>query len=147
MRAAASADAAHMAEIDARVSMSPRSEKQFQRVCDNTTLAGERALLWQEATQVAGFVVISAVFDEANIHNIAVAPDYQKRGIGGALLQAALEFMAVGGITRCLLEVRESNLAARALYGQFGFELDGVRPRCYPTEQGREDAMLMSRQE
>jgi ribosomal-protein-alanine N-acetyltransferase len=44
-----------------------------------------------------------------------------------------------------MLEVRESNVAARALYENNGFVIDGVRPQYYKMQQGREDALLMSR--
>ena len=62
-----------------------------------------------------------------------------------ALLLAALDRMSEAGLQRCMLEVRESNLAARALYENNGFIVDGVRPRYYRTDQGSEDALLMSR--
>jgi [ribosomal protein S18]-alanine N-acetyltransferase len=44
------------------------------------------------------------------------------------------------GAKRVYLEVRPSNLAARALYGSLGFAETGVRPRYY----GDEDALLMT---
>jgi ribosomal-protein-alanine N-acetyltransferase len=50
------------------------------------------------------------------------------------------------GVRRCLLEVRESNTAARGLYETLSFQLDGIRKNYYPTTTGREDALLMSRQ-
>ncbi|MCZ6831549.1 MAG: hypothetical protein O7F73_18545, partial [Gammaproteobacteria bacterium] len=45
---------------------------------------------------------------------------------------------------RCLLEVRCSNGGAIALYRKHGFTEDGVRKNYYPTDGGREDALLMS---
>jgi ribosomal protein S18 acetylase RimI-like enzyme len=64
--------------------------------------------------------------DEFEILNLAVAPESRRRGLGRALLLAAL---ARGG--RWFLEVRESNAAARALYGSLGFREIGERRAYY----------------
>ena len=42
------------------------------------------------------------------------------------------------------LEVRSSNVAARALYESLGFSETGLRPKYYATPDGREDAILMT---
>jgi ribosomal-protein-alanine N-acetyltransferase len=93
----------------------------------------------------SGFLIYSRLLDEANIDNVAVSPHYQGRGFGRALLLTALDNMCAIGLKRCMLEVRESNVAARALYENNGFVIDGVRPLYYKMQQGREDALLMSR--
>ncbi|AMX01663.1 ribosomal protein S18-alanine N-acetyltransferase [Microbulbifer thermotolerans] len=88
--------------------------------------------------------VISSLFDEAEILDIAVAPDWRRRGIAGALLQRLIAGLP-RQITRVLLEVRASNVAALSLYRKLGFYEDGVRKNYYPAEGGgREDAVLMS---
>jgi [ribosomal protein S18]-alanine N-acetyltransferase len=46
----------------------------------------------------------------------AVAPRFRRQGIAGLLLRNELKRRAI-----FYLEVRESNTAARALYGKFGF--------------------------
>ena len=69
----------------------------------------------------------------------------QQRGLGLALLQAALRHMRAAGMRRCLLEVRRSNRAARGLYRGAGFDEDGTRKNYYPAAAGREDAILLSR--
>jgi [ribosomal protein S18]-alanine N-acetyltransferase len=49
------------------------------------------------------------------------------------------------GAQRVLLEVRQSNAAAQALYRALGFRTDGLRRRYYPASASqREDAVLMS---
>ena len=50
------------------------------------------------------------------------------------------------GAVRMFLEVRESNARARKMYTSFGFEETGRRKNYYPTENGREDAILMTAQ-
>ena len=48
------------------------------------------------------------------------------------------------GAVSVWLEVRESNVRARAIYERYGFSVLGRRPGYYPAPQGREDALLMS---
>ena len=86
----------------------------------------------------------SAVLDQASIHNIAVRPQWQRQGLGRALLEACLDVMRDAGLQTCLLEVRASNAAALGLYGELGFTLDGRRRDYYRVPSGREDALLMS---
>jgi [ribosomal protein S18]-alanine N-acetyltransferase len=146
IRPACPADAGSLAAIDAGVSFSPWSERQFAVVCGETGGQRENALVVDEDGLLHGFVVFSQVLDEGSIHNIAVHPAHQGRGLGRLLLASAVAQMRRAGATRCLLEVRQSNKPARRLYEGNGFELDGVRKNYYPTEGGREDALLMSRE-
>jgi ribosomal-protein-alanine N-acetyltransferase len=48
------------------------------------------------------------------------------------------------GAQRIFLEVRPSNLAAKALYCRFGFRELAVRPGYYPALDGREDALVLT---
>lgn len=144
-RPAAPGDAPALAALDRLVNPSPWSESQFSDVCATQAGAGtERALVILADTQALGFVVFSRVLDEACIHNIAVHPSRQGGGMGRLLLGAALQQSLGEGATRCYLEVRASNGAARGLYEKFGFQLDGLRKKYYTTAAGREDALLMS---
>lgn len=102
------------------------------------------ALVWSHGGEIAGFLACSWVLDEATLHYVAVRPLSQKCGLGRTLMSAAMTDLKNRGINRCLLEVRESNLAAQALYHSAGFDLDGRRADYYPAKRGREDALLMS---
>jgi ribosomal protein S18 acetylase RimI-like enzyme len=65
-----------------------------------------------------------------NVHDLAVLPSHQRRGIGRALLHEAERHAAKRGCVKVTLEVRADNARARALYGAFGFgdfELAGAR--------------------
>ena len=105
----------------------------------------ERALVLEECGQVVAYLLYTLVIDEATINSIGVDPLARGRGLGGQLLAAALDRIRREGATRCLLEVRRGNRAARALYEGRGFTVDGVRKNYYPAAGGREDAVLMSR--
>jgi ribosomal-protein-alanine N-acetyltransferase len=81
------------------------------------------------------------ILDEAHITNIAVHPDFRRRGIGHKLMVALMCQALARGARRMTLEVRVSNLAAQALYAQLGFRPSGVR-RGYYMDTG-EDALVM----
>lgn len=144
-RLAVPADAARLAALDALVNPSPWNENQFAAACDAGANGGECALVIESDGQLQGFVVYSLVLDEACIQSIAVAPSQRGRGLAQSLLHAALRRARAGGAVHCHLEVRASNEAARCLYEKLAFERVGVRPGYYPTRNGREDALLMSR--
>ena len=80
--------------------------------------------------------------DEAHVVNFAVLPERRRSGIGFDLITHALRDMHLRGIRWVTLEVRTSNLAARALYEYLGFSEVGTRVGYYPDNQ--EDAVVMS---
>lgn len=94
--------------------------------------------------KMAGFAITQIVLDEASLFNIAVDPDFQRRGYARQLLEHLIDELAARGVLTLWLEVRESNLPAIALYEQLGFNQVSRRPRYYPTATGREDALLMA---
>jgi len=79
-----------------------------------------------------------------HINNVAVEPRRRRRGVAGALLEAALDHGRLGGARRAFLEVRASNRAAQSLYRRFGFQAAGVRKRYY--DHPFEDAVIMRRE-
>lgn len=94
----------------------------------------------------AGIAAVMHVLDESELLEIAVQPAMQGRGYGKALLARAIALARRNGAVRMFLEVRESNARARKMYTSFGFEETGRRKNYYPTENGREDAILMTAQ-
>lgn len=93
-----------------------------------------------------GIAAVMHVLDESELLEIAVQPAMQGRGYGKALLAQAIALARRNGAVRMFLEVRESNARARKMYTSFGFEETGRRKNYYPTEDGREDAILMTAQ-
>lgn len=89
----------------------------------------------------AGYGEIRIVADEAQIYNIAIAPEYRKQGIGEALLMHLIEAGRERGCALVTLEVRAGNEAAMALYKKLGFREVGRRKGYYA--KGGEDAVLM----
>lgn len=96
--------------------------------------------------QISGFSLMRVVADEAELLLIAVDPDFQHRGIGGALLDDFVNFATAQGARRLHLEVREGNIAI-ALYEGAGFTLAGRRRDYYHGPGGeKRDALTLSRE-
>jgi len=96
-----------------------------------------------EAGQPLGFLVAWHVVDELHVLNVATAPEARRRGIGSALVEAALAYATSGGVRLVLLEVRRSNEPAIRLYEKHAFDVTGVRERYYSDND--EDALEMQR--
>jgi [ribosomal protein S18]-alanine N-acetyltransferase len=92
-----------------------------------------------------GYFIAMPGADEWHLLNICIAPTWQGQGLGTALLAAVAAEGRARGMARLLLEVRASNVRARALYARHGFVEDGLRRAYYPGAGQREDAVLMSR--
>jgi [ribosomal protein S18]-alanine N-acetyltransferase len=78
--------------------------------------------------QIAGFLVSRAVgSDEHEILNLAVSPQFRRRGIASHLVQSLLE----GLRAPVFLEVRASNRTAIEMYKSLGFKEIDRRPQYY----------------
>lgn len=145
VRSACPADLPSLVRVDELASLNPWSEAQFSGSCQPDG-EGETALVVDKQGEIVGFLIFSAVLDEASILTIAVDPQCQRQGVAAQLISSGVAAMAKRGVKVCYLEVRESNHAAQALYIKFGFSRDGVRKNYYRSGDGREHAILMSRQ-
>ncbi|MCD4621909.1 ribosomal protein S18-alanine N-acetyltransferase, partial [Proteus mirabilis] len=94
---------------------------------------GERYLNYQLTVEgrMAAFAITQVVLDEATLFNIAVDPDFQRRGIGKALLEHLIDELEKRGVLTLWLEVRASNVAAIALYESLGFNEATIRRNYY----------------
>jgi ribosomal-protein-alanine N-acetyltransferase len=93
--------------------------------------------------RIVGFAAFHQVIDEAELHNIAIDPLYQRKGIARALLMAGIRGLRESGVCRLFLEVRASNQPALAFYTSAGFRILSPRRDYYhdPTE----DALVLAR--
>ncbi|MCW8880236.1 MAG: ribosomal protein S18-alanine N-acetyltransferase [Kangiellaceae bacterium] len=96
--------------------------------------------------KVVGYLFYSKVFEEIELTNIAVDFDYQGQSIGGQLLKQLVDFAYATQSLHIFLEVRASNTGAITLYQNVGFIQTSLRKNYYPTQRGREDAVLMTLQ-
>lgn len=80
---------------------------------------------------VLGYVVASAQDMHGHIISLAVRPKCRRQGIGSDLLSSLLERLRSIGVEKVMLEVREDNLAAAALYEKLGFGRSGSISQYY----------------
>lgn len=94
--------------------------------------------------QLVAYCVAQPGYQETHLLNLTVAPQHQRRGHGRALLLALAGWARERGDAALWLEVRQSNVAGRALYAGAGFDEVGLRRGYYPdAQQKREDAVVM----
>nr|WP_312578816.1 ribosomal protein S18-alanine N-acetyltransferase [Sedimentibacter sp.] len=90
---------------------------------------------------VVGYMGMWKICDEGHITNIAVLPEYRKKGIASKLISKMFDVCRCSEIKNITLEARESNLEAIRLYEKFGFESSGKRPNYY--QRPNESAVIM----
>ena len=134
-------DSAAVAEMEQQIFSDPWSEKsvmetvqQKQSVCFAAEKAGH----------ILGYLLVYHAADEAEIARIAVQKEARRQGVAGKLMQALEHYCEEHKMEKLLLDVRESNEAARSFYTKNGFVEDGIRQGFYTNPS--EDAVLMSRQ-
>lgn len=100
------------------------------------------AVVAEISGQVAGYLCLTVLLDEAEILDIAVSPGFQRQGVGAALMERSFAESLNRGAAVLRLEVRATSAPAIAMYERFGFARSGLRKGYY--EQGV-DALLMDK--
>ncbi len=142
IRAMKRSDAAAVAELEKRCFSDPWSERSIAAELENPLS------LWLVATdgegQILGYIGSQSVVPEADVMNLAVAPEARRQKIAAGLLYALSERLYQRGVRSLFLEVRVSNEPALALYRSAEFEAVGRRPKYYvnPTE----DALILRKE-
>jgi [ribosomal protein S18]-alanine N-acetyltransferase len=92
-----------------------------------------------------GFAVGRIAADEAELLTLAVTPEARRQGVGRRLL-AAFEAEAKARGARCvLLEVAETNQAARGLYAGAGYASAGYRRDYYGPAEAAIGALVLKK--
>lgn len=136
----AAEDISQVETIEKQLFSLPWSEKSF---LDALRTPENVYLVCEEDGVIAGYCGMWTVFGEGNITNMAVSPDFRRRGIAEQLMNEMERLGRDMGVDVFFLEVRESNDAARGLYEKTGYKNIGVRKRFY--ERPVEDAVVMSK--
>ena len=138
IRRMAEADLPDVMRIEQLCFSTPWKENTFRGLLRRT----DTDLFAAEAEgRVIGYAACWTVFEQAELGNVAVAPEARGMGVGGALVDVVVDRVRERGAGECFLEVRESNLVAQGIYRDRGFVVVGRRRSYYssPTE----DALVM----
>jgi len=98
--------------------------------------------------RVVGWCDITPMPRETQAHGgvlgMGILDGHRGGGIGTALMRAALDAAAAGGLTRVELTARDDNARARALYEKTGFVVEGVKRRAALHDGVHYDLVLMA---
>lgn len=125
-----------VAKLETLCFADPWSEAIFENELHNEYA---RWLVAVSGETVVGYIGSQLVPPEADMMNLAVKAEFRGQGVGSALCRALLQRLREERITSLCLEVRDSNLAAIALYEKLGFVQVGLRKNYYfhPKEDAR----------
>ena len=136
-----SAHVAQVAELETLCFSDPWSEHSVASELENKL---SYWLVAVEDDRVAGYVGSQTVMGETDMMNIAVHPDFRRRGIGESLVNALVERLKTMDSHCLTLEVRASNVPAIALYEKMGFQQIGLRKNYYRNP--KEDALILRKE-
>lgn len=121
---------------------SPWTRNNFFDEFKNSDLSTQ--LVMEVDGQIIAFAIVWIIMDECHLANIAVHPDFRRRGVAEILLDKIIEIAREKKCIKIMLEVRKSNEAAIELYTKYRFEKVGIRKNYYHDGFMRqEDAVLM----
>jgi ribosomal-protein-alanine N-acetyltransferase len=131
-------DLDQVAEIE-KVSMpSPWAKELFE---EELKREAAHYFVVEENGRVVGYMGYWKAPEEAHIINLAVDPAFRQKGVGSEMMERCLRFAYNQGARLATLEVRESNLAAQALYEKMDFRTVAIRKNYYSDNQ--ENAVVM----
>lgn len=133
---------AEAAEIEKLCFSEPWSEEALLYMCTSPNTYAV-AVTDISSGKLAAYGGVEYVLDQANIVNVATHPDYRRRGCASVIMQDLEAFLRGNGVCEVYLEVRRSNIGARALYEREGYTVLGVRKNYYRFPQ--EDALVMTK--
>ena len=91
--------------------------------------------------RAAGFATMQIAAEFAHINELGVLPEFRRNGFGRLIMTDLIREARSRGCEQMFLEVRQSNVPARNLYGSFGFGHAGTRKRFY--REPEEDALVL----
>ena len=108
-------------------------------------LAGGFGFLAWRRDSPLGFILARDLAGEVEILSIGVLPQWRRRGVGRALMDAVVAKAERDGLGSIVLEVATENEPARRLYAAYGFVQVGRRPGYYRQSGGRADGLILRR--
>ncbi len=102
----------------------------------------EDFLVAMHEQEISGFIIGRRIADEGEILNVAIHPQWRRRGLATGLVQAFLKVCARDHVVKVFLEVRESNSTAISFYRRLGFRHTARRPDYYSSPS--EAALMLS---
>ena len=141
LRSMQESDLPQVAEIERATFPSPWPLSSFRQCLD----FGYCCLVLAQGSLVQAYAIMAVEVDNAHILNLCVRPEFRQQGEGRWMLNHLLKLARAAHIEAIFLEVRVSNHPAIHLYQSADFVKIGIRKGYYPSEKGREDALILVR--
>jgi ribosomal-protein-alanine N-acetyltransferase len=93
-----------------------------------------------DARRIAGYIIFWIIADLLELHKIASAEEYKKKGVGKKLFLFMLKTAEQKKVGKIFLEVRKSNTDVVKWYESFAFQCVGIRKGYYSNPA--EDALV-----
>ena len=121
----------------------PTGQRAWSEAEFSAMLSANNAL---SVTCDAGFAVGQVIMDEAELFLIITTPEHRKQGVGRRILATFEQQAFQNAVRRIILEVADTNTAARALYSANGYQQIAVRKNYYIFPDGSHaDAIIMEK--
>ena len=101
-----------------------------------------RVFVAKNNNEVWGYLILALNIDHADLEAIVVKKEHRNKHVATSILNKTIEYCKYIGMNRIMLEVRESNNAAQALYKKHGFVDIWKRERYYTDN--KEAALIYS---
>jgi len=131
-------DISSVLKIERSVFSDPWQEEIFYNEID---IDGSYVIEDTEKQKICGYLCGMHILNEYSLQNIAIAKDYQNKGLGKLLLKSILQRNIESGYYNCYLEVRKSNCKAITFFKKYGFDIVHIKKEYYQNPQ--EDALIM----
>jgi ribosomal protein S18 acetylase RimI-like enzyme len=99
-------------------------------------------LVAQRAHVIVGHVQLIAGAGDWEVKSVAVIEDQRRRGIGGALVRAAVARAFSAGAARVVVATATADIDNLRFYQRLGFRMDRIEPDAFTVEQGYPDVAV-----
>ncbi len=131
-------DISAVLEIEQISFSTPWSEQFFlNEICKK--YAFKKVAVFEE--NIIGYICANYLLHESHILDLAVHPDFRRRGVATALMNEAIRELKKKSCVFMYLKVRVSNTGAQKFYELFGFKAESIRKKYYDNPD--EDALQM----
>lgn len=134
-------DISSVTEIENLSFSHPWTSAAFEGELNNYPISHPYVIEFIPKKRVIGHLIFWHLYDQIQLSNIAVHPDFRRMGVAARVLKWLIQGIRGLGAAHIVLEVRPSNKAARKLYKKYGFQIEGIRKNYYSNPV--EDALLM----
>lgn len=133
-------DLEEIARIEKLCFSLPHSYEQLERELSDETGV---ILCVRSDDSPVGYITMKYVLDEGYIGNVAVDPEFRRKGIADKLLSEMISRARMLSLSFLTLEVRESNTPAISLYEKYEFKIAGIQKNYYTGP--KENAIIMTK--